>query len=74
MDYSDLFTVASNNLRGHSLKLFKTRFVSNCGKFVFANRVVDEWNLLTEEIVSSSSVLTFKIKLDKHLRCCRGFI
>ena len=59
VDYSDLFTVTSTNLRGHSMKLFKTRFVSNCGKFVFANRVVDEWNLLTEEIISSSSVLTF---------------
>ena len=38
VDYSDLFTVTNTNLRGHSMKLFKTHFASNCGKFVFANR------------------------------------
>ena len=40
VDYSDLFTVTSTNLRGHSMKLFKTHFVCKCGKFVYANRLL----------------------------------
>ena len=44
------------------------------GKFFFANRVIDEWNALTEDIVSSSTVEAFKIKIDQHLRYSRGFI
>ena len=61
-------------LRGHSLKLFKDRFNTNIGKHSFANRVVDEWNLLTEDIISCNTVNQFKVKIDHHLRYCRGFI
>ena len=74
VDSNLFFTVAQNNLRGHSLKLFKTRFNLDYGKFFFANRVIDEWNALTEDIVSSSTVEAFKIKIDQHLRYSRGFI
>jgi ribonucleases P/MRP protein subunit RPP40 len=66
------FDLSSGSLRGHSLKLFKSRFVTNCGKFLFSNRVVDEWNLLTEDIVSCDTVNGFKNKLDRYLECCRG--
>jgi len=62
-----------SNPRGyHSLKLFKQRFNTDIGKFVFANRIVDEWNKLSEEIVSCSSVNSFKNKLDHYLKNCRG--
>ena len=71
---SDLFTLSNNSLRGHSLKLFKSVYNLDCGKFVFTNRVVKEWNLLTEEIISCSTVNTFKNKVDHHLRFSRGFI
>ena len=43
------------------------------GKFAFANRVVNEWNLLSEEVVLADSVNSFKNRLDKHLNL-RGFI
>ena len=74
IDYHDFFVVSTNRSRGHSLKLFKIRFNTNFGKFTFNNRVVDEWNLLTEDIVSCNTVDTFKAKLDLFLRCDRGFI
>ena len=57
-----------SNLRGQSLKLFKQRFNTNIGKFVFVNRTVDEWNKLSEDIVSCNAVNCFKNKLDRYLR------
>jgi hypothetical protein len=63
-----------SQLRGHSLKLFKSRFNTNVGKFVFVNRIVDEWNKLSEDIVSCNSVNSFKNKIDRYLKNCRGLI
>ena len=74
VDYSEFFVVSSSQFRGHSLKLFKVRFNTNYGKFMFSNRVIDEWNALTEDIISSNTVDGFKAKLDHYLRCCRGLI
>jgi len=62
-----------SKLRGHSLKLFKHRFNTNVGKFNFVNRITDEWNKLSEDIISCNSVNSFKNKLDHYLRDCRGF-
>ena len=42
--------------RGHNFKISKKRFYTDKGKYMFANRVVEEWNRLEEEIVSSESV------------------
>ena len=61
-------SIATNklsNLRGHSLKLFKHRFNTSIGKFVFVNRTVDEWSKLSEDIVSCNTVNCFKNKLDR---------
>jgi len=43
-------------------------------KFSFSNRVVNEWNILDEEIISGCSLAGFKRKLDRHLRDKRGYI
>ena len=61
-------------LRGHNMKLFKSRFNTNTGKFVFVNRIVNEWNNLSDDIISCSTVNNFKNKLDQYLRDCRGLI
>ena len=71
---TEYFTVSRGNLRGHSHKLFKNRFVTDVGKFAFSNRVVFEWNLLTHDIVNCNTIDTFKNKLDRHLRCVRGLV
>ena len=36
VDCTDFFTVSTTGLRGHSLKLFKSLFNTNCGKYVLA--------------------------------------
>ena len=41
------FTFALDNRRGHSLKLYKSRFNLDIGKFAFSNRVYDNWKLFT---------------------------
>ncbi len=51
---------------GHSKKLFKYRCNSELRKQTFSHRIIDEWNSLTESIVSANSVNSFKSKLDKH--------
>jgi len=63
VDYREICVVATNSLRGHSLKLVKERFNTNLGKFLFSNRVVDEWNSLSEDIVSCDTVNGFKGEL-----------
>jgi len=63
----DFFDLSSNHLRGLSLKLFKNRFVTTYGKYFFSNRVVDERNLLTEDVISSLTVNSFKNKLDIYI-------
>lgn len=70
----DFFVTSINNLRGHRYKLFKNRFNTNCYKYCFSNRIVDEWNLLTDDIMSCNTVEVFKVKLDHHLKFSRGFI
>ena len=59
--------------RGYSLNLFKRRVRLVVGKYKFVNRVCDEWNGLAEEVMADSLV-TFKAKLDHHLRNVRGFV
>ena len=64
--FFDLRGISST--RGHSLKFIKKRFRLNWRKYTFGNRVVDEWNLLPEEIVSCKNLNAFKEKLDHYLR------
>ena len=52
--------------RNHSMKLFKPRFESELRKHAFSQRVIDDWNSLTENIVISESLSIFKGRLDKH--------
>ena len=46
--------------RGHPFKLKKNRFALYCGKYFFSRGVVDAWNALPEEAVTSTTVNKFK--------------
>ncbi len=51
---SGFFFEKSNTIcRGHSYKLSKFRSNFDIRKFSLSQRVVNEWNLLTEKVVSS---------------------
>ena len=46
--------------RGHPFKLKKNRFNLDCRKYFFSQRVVDKWNALPENAVTSTTVNQFR--------------
>ena len=74
IDQEVFFDMSQSSLRGRSLKLNKKRVRLDVAKFCFSNRVVNEWNILDQEIISGCSLAGFKWKLDHHLRDKRGYI
>ena len=54
--------------RGHSLKLLKTFSNHAQRQNIFSQRVINNWNSLTEEVVSAETVNGFKNALDRHWR------
>ena len=63
-----LSLVKTDRTRGHSLKLVKIKKYcrTECRRNSFFFRVVDTWNSLSEEVVSSKSVNEFKSALNKY--------
>ena len=61
---SPLTLQCAGRTRGHSLKLMKCHGGSTRRHF-FAERVVNPWNSLTEDIVSVLSLNCFKARLDR---------
>jgi len=59
-------------LRWHSLKLCKNQYSSIIGKFSFFKRVLEHWNKLTEHVVSSGTVNTFKKRYDQCIKVLDG--
>ena len=51
--------------RGHSLKLVKQRSNSNKRKNFYSQRVVDDWNSLSENTVMAPTLNCFKNRLNK---------
>ena len=56
-------TQSHYQLRGHSLKLEKNSCRTTLRQLFFGNRVVNDWNRLPEDVVSASSLQSFKRKL-----------
>jgi hypothetical protein len=63
---SDFFVTGNNRTRGHRLKLLKKQVQCDERKYFFANRVIDNWNKLSEETIDSVSVNVFKRLLRKN--------
>ncbi|MPC74578.1 hypothetical protein E2C01_068941 [Portunus trituberculatus] len=59
------------NTRLHSKELRKGRCLRDVKKYSFPQRCVETWNSLSKEVVSATSVHSFKEKLDK-CRCGDG--
>ena len=65
VDKNKLLTMSTcTATRGHSLKLFKKRSRLNIRANTFSNRVVENWNSLSEDIVHAPSLNGFKMRLN----------
>ena len=62
-----LFEISDSQTLGHNKKLKKPRALKSFRMNSFCVRVVNRWNDLTEDIVSSSSVLSFKTQYDRFM-------
>jgi len=52
-------------LRGHTMKLSKQQTSLDVRKFSFSQRVMQEWNKLSRDVVDVTSANQFKNRLDK---------
>ena len=51
---------------GHNLKLIKQSCSVDATKYYFTNRVINAWNSLPSDIISSPTVATSKSRLLQH--------
>ena len=59
-----LKTSHTQNLRGHSKKLYISGSNKDIRKYSFCQRVVKIWNNLPEEVISANTMITFEKRLD----------
>ena len=58
--------VSEPHTRGHTYKLYKTRWESALRGHFFTNRIINLWNELPEAVTSAESVNAFKQGLDNY--------
>ena len=54
--------------RGHEVQLVKDQFILDIRKYSLSQRKINEWNKLSTDCVTASSVNMFKNKVDTYLR------
>lgn len=69
VDATKVFSLATdnNNTRGNGMKLTGRRVNLDVTKNFFTLNIVDEWNSLPRNVVDSTTINTFKNRLDQHL-------
>ena len=69
LDMNKYFEIdRSNQTRSNGYKIIGKRFQSHEAKFFFFNRVVNVWNRLPYDTVNSTSINSFKNKIDRYLK------
>ncbi len=74
LNFSDFFIPGNNQTRGHKLKLLKQKAQCDERKYFFSNRVINNWNRLTEKIIDTGSISTFKKLLKENDFLARSVI
>ena len=54
--------------RGHEVKLVKDQCRLDIRKYSFSQRTINEWNKLSTDCITTSSMNMFKKKVDIYLR------
>ena len=55
----------SDRTRGHNLRIFKTHCSGNTRANSFSNRIINDWNSLSQEVVDCKTINSFKSALKK---------
>jgi len=63
LKFESFLTLSDNLTRGHCFKIQKQYSRVNCRAFSFANRCIDAWNSLNNNVLCASSVQAFKRRL-----------
>jgi hypothetical protein len=64
LDASNFFDLNADSVtRGHSLKIKKPRVNSSQRQNAFSMRIINDWNKLSDETVTSPSINSFKTRL-----------
>ena len=58
--FASLFTLSDNITRGRCFKIQKQYSRVKCHAFSFANRCIDAWNSLDNDVLCASSLQAFK--------------
>ena len=67
-DLNEVLIPTSNlRTRNNGFKLDKFKFRKEIGRNWFTNRVVDEWNKLSRQILEADTINTFKRRLDRYM-------
>ena len=69
---SEMLPLSNRLGRRNSRKLYKRRNLLEITRSSFTSRVVDLWNNLPDDVVSSIDLNTSKGRLDKEMRDVRG--
>ena len=64
----NMFFSLKKDSRGHEVKLVKDQCRLDIRKQSFSQRTINEWNKLSTDCVTASSVNVFKNKVDSYLR------
>ena len=56
-----------NRTRGHKAALVKEQCKSDIGKYSFSQRLINEWDKLSNDCVNASSVNMFKYNIERYL-------
>ena len=62
------FLKKDNRTRGHEVKLVKDQCILDIRKYSFSQRTINDWNTLSTDCITASSMNMFKNKFDTHLR------
>ena len=69
IDINIFFSLKKDNrTRGHEVTLVKNQCRLDIRKYLFSQRTINEWNKLSTDYVTASSVNMFKNKVDTYLR------
>ena len=67
-DVSKILRISNQDrTRNNGFKIEKSRYKKELGKNWFSNRVVDEWNRLSSQVVGAKTIESFKRRLDKYM-------